>query len=136
MMDGSSLRMIVGMNSALGTLEEMSWRQHRGRLRAQLPQTQWAVGGPRRSPPTAGQPVMAASFPGRACWAPGRKRNPPPAHDWLEQEDHKDTRPHHDLGGHKARGVTGHCLQALLGLPVQILEALTQGAVGALQVTT
>lgn len=51
MMDGSSLRMIVGMNSALGTLEEMSWRQHRGRLRAQLPQTQWAVGGPRRSPP-------------------------------------------------------------------------------------
>lgn len=33
MMEGSSLRMMVGMYSALGTLEEMSWGRHRELLR-------------------------------------------------------------------------------------------------------
>ena len=44
--------------------------------------------------------------------------------------------PHHDLGWHEALSVAGYSLQALLSLPVQVLESLTQGAMGALQVTT
>lgn len=43
--------------------------------------------------------------------------------------------PHHDLWWHEALGVAGHSLQALLSVPVQVLEGLVQRAVGALQVT-
>lgn len=77
MMDGSSLRMIVGMYSALGTLEEMSWRQHGELLRAQPPWGQRAVGGPTRVSPAAGQPVVAASSPGRATGLLEEKGPPP-----------------------------------------------------------
>lgn len=93
-MEGSSLRMMVGMYSALGTLEEMSWG-HRERLREGSPPGspgQWeppwvsppeaaaatmrppqAV--PRRHPLTPPATAVAASLPGRQH-APG-KRIPP-----------------------------------------------------------
>ena len=57
MMDGSSLRMMVGMYSALGTLEEMSWRQRGELLRAQLPGSPGSWEGPKVAP-----------HPPRGCW--------------------------------------------------------------------
>lgn len=97
MMAGSSLRMMVGMYSALGTLEEMSCGQQ-GRHSGPWP-----------------------------SWSPSTP--PPPLSSSC-------TGPHHDLGWHEALSVAGYGLQALLSLPVQVLESLAQGAVGALQVTT
>lgn len=44
MMEGSSLRMMVGMYSALGTFEEMSCGQHQEMLRES-----WATSEPRGS---------------------------------------------------------------------------------------
>lgn len=140
-MDGSSLRMMVGMYSALGTLEEMSWRQRGELLRAQLPGSPGSWEGPKVAP-----------HPPRGCWEAlwlyhmqvepiglleekGTPRPHQPRTGWNRNRA-KTARPHHDLGGHKALGVTGHSLQALLSLPVQILKVLPQGAVRALQVTT
>lgn len=56
MMEGSSLRMMVGMYSALGTLEEISWGQHRELLRK----------GPATSE-LRGREAQARSTP--CCWA-------------------------------------------------------------------
>lgn len=87
MMEGSSLRMMVGMYSALGTLEEMSWGHRSGSGKAWPPRSPGAAGAPvgqptrssrdeetPRQPPgephetpphPAGQPAVAASLPGR-----------------------------------------------------------------------
>lgn len=56
MMEGSSLRMMVGMYSALGTLEEMSWG-HRERLRGGS-----AAWEPRGSRSPRGQPTRSSSY--------------------------------------------------------------------------
>lgn len=50
MMEGSSLRRMVGMYSALGTLEEMSWEQQGGHSVPWPPGSQWAAGAPMRPP--------------------------------------------------------------------------------------
>lgn len=63
MMEGSSLRMMVGMYSALGTLEEMSWGQHTELLReGPAASGRGAAGAPvRRTPkPCSGDTPQAA----------------------------------------------------------------------------
>ena len=106
MMEGSSLRMMVGMYSALGTLEEMSWGQHMELLRegpaaseprgsrspceANPPLPPWRPflrspkGSPVRNyPHPPGQPPVASSIPDTQSQVPSTKG--PPCPDRLEK---------------------------------------------------
>lgn len=67
MMEGSSLRMMVGRYSALGTLEEMSWGRRAG---CSGPRRFGTKGSrsPREQPPTAGQPVVRPQGPNLPPW--------------------------------------------------------------------